>query len=157
VFEGITTIELMPINEFEGNDSWGYNPSFYKAVDKAYGSENDLKEFINACHERGISVLFDIVLNHSFGQSPLLSLYWDSVNNRPAEDNPWYNVQSNFENPDLQWGYDFNHESEDTRIFFNSVLDYWIEEFHFDGYRFDFTKGLSNTPHPQSTDPFTKQ
>ncbi len=151
---GVTAIELMPINEFEGNDSWGYNPSFYKAVDKAYGSENDLKEFINACHERGISVLFDIVLNHSFGQSPLLSLYWDSVNNRPASDNPWYNIQSNFENPDLQWGYDFNHESEDTRIFFNSVLDYWIEEFHFDGYRFDFTKGLSNTPHPQSTDPF---
>ncbi|MGB0836875.1 MAG: alpha-amylase family glycosyl hydrolase [Flavobacteriaceae bacterium] len=149
---GITAIELMPVNEFEGNDSWGYNPSFYKALDKAYGTENDLKSFINACHNRGISVFLDVVFNHSFGQSPLLAMYWDGAANKPAADNPWYNQESNFENPNLVWGQDFNHESEYTVDFFEGVISYWIEEFHIDGYRLDFTKGLSNTPHPISTD-----
>ena len=149
---GVTAIELMPVNEFEGNDSWGYNPSFYKAVDKAYGSSEDLKEFIDTCHQHGISVLLDVVFNHSFGQSPLLAMYWDTAANKPAENNPWYNRESNFENTNLVWGQDFNHESDYTVSFFKGVMSYWIEEFHIDGFRLDFTKGLSNTPHPISTD-----
>ena len=44
----------MPVNEFNGNDSWGYNPTFYFAVDKAYGTKNDLKSLVDACHERGL-------------------------------------------------------------------------------------------------------
>lgn len=69
---GVTAIELMPINEFEGNDSWGYNPSFYFAADKAYGDRHSLKTFINECHNRGIAVIQDIALNHSFGQNPMV-------------------------------------------------------------------------------------
>jgi len=141
---GINAIELMPVNEFEGNSSWGYNPSFYFAPDKYYGPEEDLKMFIDACHARGIAVIMDIVLNHSYGQSPLVRLYWDSANNRPAANNPWYNVQS--PNTAYSWGYDFNHESEATKIFVDRVTKYWLTEYRFDGFRFDFTKGFTNTP-----------
>jgi 1,4-alpha-glucan branching enzyme len=141
---GINAIELMPVSEFEGNDSWGYNPSFYFAADKYYGPDVNLKAFIDACHEKGIAVILDIVLNHSFGQSPLVRLYWDDQNNRPAANNPWYNVES--PNPVYSWGYDFNHESLHTQRFVDSVNSYWLREYHFDGFRFDFTKGFTNTP-----------
>ena len=140
---GINAIELMPINEFEGNSSWGYNPSFYFAPDKYYGPQNDLKAFIDECHRRGIAVIQDIVLQHSYGQSPLVRMYWDDENNRPAANNPWYNKKS--PNPVFAWGYDFNHESEHTKYFVDRVLKYWIEEYKIDGFRLDFTKGFTNT------------
>ncbi len=141
---GVNAIELMPFNEFEGNESWGYNPSFYFAPDKYYGPEEDLKAFIDSCHGRDIAVIMDIVLNHSYGQSPLVQLYFNEELNRPALNNPWYNEIS--PNPVFAWGYDFNHESEDTKEFIDRVNEYWIKEFNIDGYRFDFTKGFTNTP-----------
>ncbi len=139
---GINAIELMPVNEFEGNSSWGYNPSFYFAPDKYYGTENALKAFIDACHHRGIAVIMDMVLNHSYGQSPLVQMYFEA--GAPAVNNPWYNRTS--PNPVYAWGYDFNHESEDTKNFVSRVLKYWLEEYRFDGFRLDFTKGFTNTP-----------
>lgn len=143
---GINAIELMPINEFEGADSWGYNPSLYMALDKAYGTKNDFKNFVDACHQRGIAVLADVVFNHSFSQSPLVQMYWNSVENKPAANNPWYNENHNLvDNTSAHWGYDFNHESTYTTAFFNDVLSYWITEYKIDGFRFDFTKGFSNT------------
>ncbi|MFD0990994.1 alpha-amylase family glycosyl hydrolase [Mariniflexile jejuense] len=143
---GVTAIELMPINEFEGNDSWGYNPSFYMALDKAYGTNNDLKAFVDACHQRGIAVITDVVFNHSYSQSPLLQMYWDSVNNKPAANSPYYNQNHNLvDNTNAHWGYDFNHESTYTVNFFNDVLSFWMNEYKIDGFRFDFTKGFSNT------------
>ncbi len=143
---GVNAIELMPINEFEGADSWGYNPVLYMALDKSYGTKNDFKEFVDACHERGIAVVADVVFNHSYGQSPLLQMYWDGASNKPAADNPWYNQDHNFvDNGSAHWGYDFNHESSYTTSFFNDVLSYWMEEYKIDGFRFDFTKGFSNT------------
>lgn len=141
----VNVLELMPVNEFEGNSSWGYNPSFYFAPDKYYGPKNDLKKLVDECHKRGIAVVIDLVLNHSYGQSPLVKLYWDSVNNRPAANNPWYNPQHNFQNPDAQWGFDFNHESAATRQLVDSINSFWMNEYRIDGFRFDFTKGFSNT------------
>lgn len=138
---GVNAIELMPFNEFEGNDSWGYNPSFYFATDKAYGTSADYKEFIDACHENGMAVIMDMVLNHSYGQSPLLRMY-QSAGGNPSADNPWYNVSS--PNTSYSWGYDFNHESPYTQAFVDSVCAYWIKEYKIDGYRFDFTKGFTN-------------
>jgi len=143
---GVNAIELMPVNEFEGNDSWGYNPALYMALDKAYGTKNDFKQFVDACHQRGIAVLADVVFNHSYGQSPLLQMYWDSAANKPAANNPWYNVNHNLvDNTNAHWGYDFNHESAYTKAFFKDVLSYWMNEYKIDGFRFDFTKGFSNT------------
>jgi 1,4-alpha-glucan branching enzyme len=142
---GINAIELMPFNEFEGNDSWGYNPSFYFAADKAYGTLNDYKAFVDTCHSKGIAVIMDLVLNHSYGQSPLVQMYFND--GKPAANNPWYNREYNMANPDAQWGYDFNHESSYTQALVDSINAYWMKELHIDGFRFDFTKGFTNTPY----------
>ena len=139
---GVNAIELMPFNEFEGNNSWGYNPSFYFATDKAYGTPNDYKAFIDACHSNGIAVIMDMVLNHSYGQSPMVRMYQGSDKN-PTADNPWYNKTS--PNSSYSWGYDFNHESKYTQAFVDSVCAYWMKEYKVDGFRFDFTKGFTNT------------
>src|SRR5512133_2631008 len=141
---GINAIELMPFNEFEKNISWGYNPSFYFATDKYYGRDTDFKDFINECHNRGIAVIMDIVLNHSYGQSPLVQMYYNSSTGKPTADNPWYNVTS--PNSTYSWGFDFNHESTATQYFVDRVVEYWLNEYKVDGFRFDFTKGFTNTP-----------
>ena len=143
---GVNAIELMPINEFEGNDSWGYNPSFYFAADKAYGTRDDYKRFIDECHKRGMAVIMDMVLNHSFSQSPLVQMYFDASAGEYGQVsavNPWYNVSS--PNTSWSWGYDFNHESVETKNFIDRVNAYWLNEFNVDGFRFDFTKGFTNT------------
>lgn len=137
---GVNAVELMPFNEFEGNDSWGYNPSFYFAPDKAYGTSADYKAFIDECHANGMAVIMDMVLNHSYGQSPMVRMY--QSNGTVAANNPWYNVAS--PNTSYSWGYDFNHESKYTQRFVDNVCAYWIKEYKIDGYRFDFTKGFTN-------------
>lgn len=141
---GVNVIELMPPSEFEGNQSWGYNPNYYFAPDKYYGPKNTMKAFIDECHKRGIAVVQDIVLNHAYGTNAMAMLYWDDANNRPADDNPWFNVSS--PNPVYSWGSDFNHESQATKDFVDRVTKYWVEEYKVDGFRFDFTKGFTNTP-----------
>ncbi len=137
---GVNAIELMPINEFEGNLSWGYNPSFHLAVDKFYGPKNELKKLIDKAHELGIAVILDVVLNHAFGQSPLARLYWDAVNNRPAANSPWFNPIAKH---DFNVGNDFNHESQATKDFVDRVVKHWITEYKVDGFRFDLSKGFT--------------
>ena len=137
---GINAIELMPVMEFEGNDSWGYNPDFHLALDKYYGTKNDLKHFIDVCHENGIAVILDVVLNHIMGSSPLARLYWDAANNRPAADNPWLNP---IPKHPYNVGNDFNHESPQTQYYADRVTKYWLSEFHIDGFRFDLSKGFT--------------
>ncbi|MDD4383777.1 MAG: alpha-amylase family glycosyl hydrolase [Bacteroidales bacterium] len=142
---GVNAIELMPINEFEGNDSWGYNPSFYFAPDKAYGTINNYKQFIDECHKRGIAVIIDMVLNHSFGQSPFVQMYFNENAGewgQPTANNPWYNQTC--PHPPYCWGYDFNHLSPYTKDLIDRVAAYWLTEFKVDGFRFDFTKGFTN-------------
>jgi glycosidase len=143
---GINAVELMPVCEFEGNLSWGYNPSFYFAPDKYYGPKNDMKAFVDSCHARGIAVIMDIVLNHCAGQSPLVQLYLDHY----ATDeiimktpNPWFNARS--PNPVYKFGADFNHESPSTQELVDRINAYWLTEYHIDGFRFDFTKGFTNS------------
>ena len=137
---GINAIELMPVSEFEGNLSWGYNPNYYFAVDKYYGPANTLKQLIDTCHQLGIAVIDDIVLNHAFGSSPYVMLYWDAANNRPSAESPFYNPVPKH---DYNVGYDMNHESPDTKNYVSRILKYWINEYHFDGYRFDLSKGFT--------------
>jgi 1,4-alpha-glucan branching enzyme len=139
---GINAIELMPVNEFENNDSWGYNPSFHMALDKYYGTPEHFKQFVDACHERGIAVIMDIALNHTFGQSPLLQMYWDAANDQPAANSPWFNQTC--PHPPYCWGYDINHEVQATHDYIDRVNQHWLSEYHLDGFRFDFTKGFVN-------------
>lgn len=137
---GVNGIELMPISEFEGNDSWGYNPSFHGAQDKAYGTKNDLKKFVDECHKRGMAVILDVVYNHAFSQSPLAQLYWDEINSRPSADNPWLNPIAKH---DYNVGFDFNHESAYTKTYVKQTLAYWLDEFKIDGFRYDLSKGFT--------------
>jgi len=130
---GVNAIEFMPVMEFEGNESWGYNPSFMLALDKYYGTPNKFKELIDACHERGIAIILDIVLNHQFGQSPLVQMY-------PLNNNPYINAIARH---DFNVGFDMNHESQATIDFTQRVIEYWINEYNIDGYRFDLSKGFT--------------
>ncbi len=137
---GVNAIELMPVNEFEANDSWGYNPSYHMALDKYYGDPITFKRFIDEAHKRGMAVILDIVLNHAFSQSPLARLYWDDALFRPTPDNPWLNPVARHP---FNVGYDFNHESENTQDWARIITQYWFEEYKIDGYRFDLSKGLT--------------
>lgn len=137
---GVNAIEVMPAMEFEGNISWGYNPMYHLAPDKYYGPSNDLKSFIDSAHANGMAVILDMVLNHAFGLSPLVKLYWDEANNRPAANSPYFNQVPTHP---YNVGYDFNHESPATQYFVDRVNRYWLEEFKFDGFRFDLSKGFT--------------
>ena len=147
---GVNAIELMPPGEFENNESWGYNPSFHMALDKYYGTPEHFKAFVDSCHGRGIAVINDIVFNQAFGQSPMVNLYWDALNNRPAANNPWFNEVC--PHPPYCWGYDFDHSSDATKNFMDRVNHYWLDEYHIDGFRFDFTKGFSNNSNNYDND-----
>ena len=145
---GVNAIEIMPFNEFEGNNSWGYNPDFYFAPDKYYGPKNTLKEFIDSCHKKGIAVIMDIALNHSFGLSPMVQLYSNS-NGWPTAANPWFNpdqdtLTAGYQDPHpFGVGYDMNHESLATRSFVSRVVEHWLLEYKIDGFRFDLSKGFT--------------
>lgn len=135
---GINAIELMPVTEFDGNDSWGYNPNHFFAYDKAYGNRNLYKKFIDECHKNGIAVIIDMVFNHATGICPMAKLYWDG--DATAANNPWFNRVA--KHP-FNVFHDINHEYEGTRKYFKRVLQYWVEEYKVDGYRMDLTKGFT--------------
>jgi 1,4-alpha-glucan branching enzyme len=138
---GVNAIELMPVNEFEGNESWGYNPNFHMALDKYYGPETKLKEFINLCHQNDISVIFDVVFNHAYGSSPLVQLYFSGSETTP--ESPWFNPIARHP---FSVGHDFKHGSNTepyTNEYMDRCLKYWLQEFKVDGFRFDLSKGFT--------------
>ncbi len=137
---GINAIHLLPVTEFEGNISWGYNPAFMLAPDKYYGTEDDLKRLIDEAHKRGIAIILDIVLNHAFGRSSLVRLDNDDLYGPPTLTNPWLNRVAKH---DYNVGYDFNHESQYTKDYVDRVVTYWLQEYNVDGYRFDLSKGFT--------------
>ena len=142
----VNAIELMPVNEFDGNLSWGYNPGFHMAVDKYYGTKNALKTFIDECHARGIAVILDVVYNHATGQNPYYRMWNDCngcYNGQATPENPFFNV--NDPNTSFQFFNDMDHQSTATHEYIDRLNEYWLTEFKIDGYRFDFTKGFTNT------------
>ncbi|MEN9304642.1 MAG: hypothetical protein RL264_3071 [Bacteroidota bacterium] len=134
---GVNAIELMPISEFEGNLSWGYNPTHYLALDKAYGTENDFKTLVDEAHKRGIAVIVDMVFNHVTGLSPQAKLYWGGSG--PATNNPWFNQSAPHGASVFE---DWNHNFTPTRDLMKSALNYWINEYKIDGYRMDISHGI---------------
>lgn len=133
---GVNAIELMPICEFDGNYNWGYSPNHYFAPDRAYGSETQIKTFIDECHKRGIAVIMDMVFNHATGLNPMNMLYpyGDDLKN-----NPWFCTEvPHDDNVYEHW----NHDFEPARQMFTRALNYWITEYKVDGYRMDLSHGL---------------
>ena len=145
---GVSAIELMPVQEFDGNDSWGYNPAFFFAMDKAYGTDRMYKQFIDECHKHGIAVILDVVYNHATGANPFARMWWDTKNNKPAANNPYFNVDA--PHPYSVF-HDFNHESPLVRNFVKRNLQFLLEEYNIDGFRFDLTKGFTQRSSNEST------
>jgi hypothetical protein len=137
---GINCIELMPVSEFEGNLSWGYNVSLHGTLDKYYGTRTAFKQLIDECHRRNIAVVMDIAFNHAFSQCPLSQMYWDGANSRPAANSPYFNTAPKH---DFNVGSDFNHESTFTKDYVVQVCKRWMTDFKIDGFRFDLSKGFT--------------
>ncbi len=142
----INAIELMPIMEFEGNESWGYNTAFHMAVDKFYGPEDKLKEFIDLCHQNGIAVILDFVMNHVMGRSPMNRMWMNDPDENgwgePSEESPYFNEIATHS---YSIGNDFNHQSSYTQYYTQRVIKHWIENFKVDGFRWDLTKGFTQS------------
>ena len=134
---GVNAVELMPIQEFEANESWGYAPHSYFALDKYYGSSTDYKKFIDACHEKGLAVIIDVVYNHATGAHPMAKMYWSG--NATAVNNPWFNVEAT--HGDSVY-HDWNHSNVDVRNHIKRSLEYLLTEYNVDGFRFDLSKGF---------------
>ena len=151
----INAIKLMPVMEFEGNLSWGYNTAYHLALDKRYGPPAKLKQFIDLCHQNGIAVVLDIALNHAFGRSPLERMWmldtnddgWSDGYPRVTSENPYVN---RLDAHSYSVGSDLNHFRESgpggnlTNTYVIRTLQHWIQEFKIDGYRWDLTKGFTN-------------
>ena len=148
---GVNAVELMPIMEFSGNNSWGYNTNFYFAPDKAYGTPDDYKEFIDLCHANGIAVILDIVFNQSDSLHPWFMLYPPSVNQTSAT--YLYNLNAPHAYSVL------NDWRQNHYLVYNQwcdALKYWLSEYKVDGFRFDLVKGLgSNESYASSSDAST--
>ena len=140
---GINAIELMPVNEFDGNESWGYNPSFHMALDKYYGTTNAFKSFIDECHKRGIAVIIDIVFNHASGQNPYYRLWNDDdggYGGKATADSPFFNQEAKHSYNVFN---DMNHSKQATQDYVKRITQYWIDEYNIDGFRWDLTKGFT--------------
>ncbi|WP_027125970.1 alpha-amylase family glycosyl hydrolase [Gelidibacter mesophilus] len=140
----INAIELLPVMEFEGNESWGYNTAFHMALDKFYGTENKLKEFIDICHQNGIAVILDVALNHAFGRNPMVRMWMNDPDGdgwgNPSTENPYFNTTPRHS---YNVGSDFNHASPRTQEYVKRIVKHWVEEFKIDGFRWDLTKGFT--------------
>ena len=153
----INAIKIMPVMEFEGNMSWGYNTAFHMALDKRYGSPAKLKELIDLCHQNGIAVILDLALNHVFGRSPLERMWMNDPDNdgwananangeRTTSENPYINLTPRHA---YNVGSDINHFRETgpggnvANTYSIRTIQYWIREFKIDGYRWDLTKGFT--------------
>ncbi|MGM0744832.1 MAG: alpha-amylase family glycosyl hydrolase, partial [Bacteroidota bacterium] len=131
---GVNAIELMPVSEFSGNLSWGYNPVFHGALDKAYGSKDSFKRFVDEAHSRGIAVLLDVVYNHAEGNSPLIRIYGSDRNSNPLiGPGHAYNVFNHL-----------NHDHPYIQYWLDRMNRYWLEEYNVDGFRFDLSKGFAS-------------
>ncbi|CAF0785050.1 unnamed protein product, partial [Didymodactylos carnosus] len=136
---GVNAIELMPVKEYPGNHSWGYNPRYYFAIETSYGTTADMKQMIDEFHKNGMRVICDGVYNHSDCSSPLTQIDHDY----------WYH--HNPKDVSMSWGPEWNYGHFDqkynvwpARKFIGDSIRYMVEEFHIDGIRFDAARQIQN-------------
>ncbi|MBP5974667.1 alpha amylase C-terminal domain-containing protein [Brasilonema sp. CT11] len=136
---GINAVELMPVKEYPGDYSWGYNPRHFFAPESSYGPTAGLKNLVDECHARGIRVIMDGIYNHSESSSPLTQIDHDY----------WYHHEPR--DPDNNWGPEFNYEHYDenletypARKFIGDTVRYWVGEYHLDGIRYDAARQIAN-------------
>jgi maltooligosyltrehalose trehalohydrolase len=122
---GVTAIELMPLADFPGRWNWGYDGVALYAPARAYGTPDDLRALVDAAHGAGLSVILDAVYNHLGPDGNYFGAYTPSYFN-PAHKTPWGDAL-NFDGP----------HCAPVRDFFRGNAGYWMDEFHFDGFRLD--------------------
>nr|HMN30086.1 alpha-amylase family glycosyl hydrolase [Caldilineaceae bacterium] len=155
---GINAIELMPIQAFPGASSWGYNPVFYFALADTYGSPNEFKHFVNECHRHGIAVILDVAFNHAWGEHPYYRMYPPlySPSGEPLADwNPFFHHTPAHVN--MWGGVDWDHFAPETTRYFQDIVRFWLQEYHIDGFRFDWAAGVeydSSNPMRAGFDPY---
>jgi 1,4-alpha-glucan branching enzyme len=121
---GTTALLLMPTCEFAGDMGWGYNPSFFYSVESAYGGPDALKRLVDACHERGIAVLLDVVFNHAGTSDNAL----------------WSVARESYFDGDTEWGAMINFDHPQAIHFFEQNLVHFLRHYRVDGFRVDFTR-----------------
>ena len=126
---GVNAVELMPVANFDGNISWGYNPNHHLALEKSYGTPQDFKQFVDEAHQRGIAVILDVVYNHATNRSPLIQIGVDALRG-PGHA---YNVFNHL-----------NHDHPYIQYWVDRANAHWLTEYNVDGFRFDLTKGFAS-------------
>jgi maltooligosyltrehalose trehalohydrolase len=127
---GITLIEMMPVADFPGKFGWSYDGVDLFAPSHLYGTPDDLRAFIDRAHSLGLGVILDVVYNHFGPDGNYLGIFSDDYLVRGKEN---------------EWGEAINFDGRNSgpvREFFITNGRYWIEEFHFDGFRFDATHAI---------------
>ncbi len=140
---GVNAVELMPIQAFPGDSSWGYNPVFYHAIANTYGNPSDFKAFVNECHRSGIAVLLDVAFNHAWGEHPYYQMYpplYGPNGERWTDWNPFFHHTPPAIN--MWGGVDWDHFDPETTKYFQDIVRYWLQEYHIDGFRFDWVGGV---------------
>ena len=140
---GITTIEVMPISEFAGRFGWGYDGVFFFAPFHHYGTPDDAKRFIDAAHAAGLGVILDVVYNHIGPVGSVLHHYSDTY----------------FADHDSEWGRGFNLDGADAapvRQFMRANVLQWVDDYHFDGLRFDAVHAIVDRTPEHLVDELTR-
>jgi maltooligosyltrehalose trehalohydrolase len=134
---GVTAVELLPVAQFPGDRNWGYDGTYAYAAQTSYGGPRALKRLVDACHERGMAILLDVVYNHLGPEGNYLGEYGPYFTDRYKT--PW-GLALNFDGP----------RSDDVRWYFIGSALQWIDEFHFDGLRVDAVHAIVD----HSAEPF---
>ncbi len=140
---GISAVELMPVNEFPGDRSWGYNPSDPYAIESSFGGPDGLKRFVKACHENGIAVLIDVVHNH-YGPSDLGGGLWqyDGWSENGLGGIYFYNDWK----ANTDWGSTRpDYGRSEVRTYIKDQIRMFLEEYKVDGFRWDSVYNIRNT------------
>lgn len=145
---GVNCVQLMPVTEFAGEHSWGYNPTDLFAVESSYGGPDALKEFVKAAHERGIKVHVDIVHNHYDQESPL----WQFEGGARSESGGvyFYEDKAKARTP---WGPRPDFGRREVRNFIMDQVRMWFDEYKIDGLRWDSTVNIRRYAHGEEANP----
>ncbi len=133
---GFTAIEPLPINEFAGDLSWGYNYVLFYAPESAYvgttpNTVDSFKYFVDQAHGHGMAVIMDLVFNHMGSSDDVIASY-DGAENWTSPDTYWYSGKTD-------WGPRFNFGNPVVAKFLTQSAQYFMKQYHIDGFRFDAT------------------
>jgi maltooligosyltrehalose trehalohydrolase len=126
---GVTAVELMPVAQFPGKRNWGYDGTYLFAPHNTYGGPPGLKRLVEACHQKGLAVILDVVYNHLGPEGNYLREFGPYSSDKYKT---WWGDAINFDGP----------ESDEVRRFFIENALYWIEDYHIDGLRLDAVHGI---------------